>query len=113
MKESYDKTANYIPFEINQKVWLFTPTRIKGQSPKLQDQWSGPYQIISILNDCVVRIQSLEKPAKFKIVKSTDWLHTTVHKQSHSNLQLQSPSMKGSHKDYDLPFSVEFPWFGV
>ena len=63
MKESYDKTANYIPFEINQKVWLFTPTRIKGQSPKLQDQWSGPYQIISILNDCVVRIQSLEKPA--------------------------------------------------
>ena len=60
MKESYDKT--------NQKVWLFTPTRIKGQSPKLQDQWSGPYQIISILNDCVVRIQSLEKPAKLKIV---------------------------------------------
>jgi len=32
MKLSDDKTSNYIPFQINDRVWLFTPVRIKGQS---------------------------------------------------------------------------------
>lgn len=68
MKENYDKTSNYVLFEVRQKVWLFTPTRIKGQSPKLQTHWTGPYEIISILNDCVVRIKSLENTEIHKIV---------------------------------------------
>jgi len=67
MKENYDKTSNYIPFQENQKVWLFTPIRKKGQSPKLQTHWSGPWEIISILNDCVARIKNLQNN-KLKIV---------------------------------------------
>ena len=51
MKQKYDRTANYIPFEAGQLVWLFTPTRVKGLSPKLQSPWSGPHKILSILND--------------------------------------------------------------
>jgi len=54
IKEIYDRTANYTPFEVGQKVWLFTPTGVKGQSPKLLAQRSSPWEILSILNDCVV-----------------------------------------------------------
>lgn len=69
MKENYDKTANYTPFEVGQKVWLFTPTRAKGLSPKLQmDRWTGPWVILHILNDCVARIQLLENLKKIQIV---------------------------------------------
>jgi len=67
MKDNHDRTANYTPFEVGQKVWLFTPTRIKGQSPKLMAQWSGLWEILSILNDCVVRMKSL-KTSKIQIV---------------------------------------------
>ena len=59
MKAYYDRTTNYVPFEVGQKVWLFTPTRVKGLSPKLQNQWTGPWIIRHILNDCIVRIQLL------------------------------------------------------
>ena len=64
MKLSYDKTANYIPFRINDQVWLFTPVRIKGQSDKLQFHWTGHWKIHSIVNDCVVRIEFLPDPKR-------------------------------------------------
>jgi len=57
MKANYDKTANYIPFQVGDKVWLFTPLRIKGKCPKIMTDWTGPSIIRNILNDCVVRIQ--------------------------------------------------------
>ena len=68
MKQNYDRTANYIPFEARQLVWLFTPTRVKGLSPKLQSPWSGPHKILSILNDVVVRIQNVQNPRKIQHV---------------------------------------------
>jgi len=68
MNENYDQTTNYIPFEIGQKVWVFTPTRVRGRSPKLQSSWTGPWIILSILNDCVVKIQNLENPKKIQVV---------------------------------------------
>jgi len=40
--ESYDKTANYVPFQVGDKVWLFTPFRIKGKCPKIMIDWTGP-----------------------------------------------------------------------
>ena len=68
MKESYDKTSNYTPFSCNQLVWLYTPQRIKGLSPKLQAQWTGLWEIVNILNDCVARIRSVENPTKMQVV---------------------------------------------
>ena len=68
MKANYDKTANYVPFQVVDKVWLFTPLRIKGKCPKIMSDWTGPWIILNILNDCVVRIQSEECPSKLQIV---------------------------------------------
>ena len=68
MKVTYDKTSNYTPFSCHQLVWLYTPQRIKGLSPKLQKQWTGPWEIISILNDCVARIRLVADPNKMQIV---------------------------------------------
>ena len=68
MKNNYDRTSNYVPFKKGDEVWLFTPTRIKGRNPKLQRSWTGPWRILSILNDCVVRIQKQDKPNNIQCV---------------------------------------------
>ena len=35
-KTWYDQKAKQIQFEIDQKIWLYNPRRMKGKAPKLQ-----------------------------------------------------------------------------
>ena len=42
MKAQYDKAAVDAPFEVGQRVWVFTPKPRKGLSKKLRHMWSGP-----------------------------------------------------------------------
>ncbi|GFV81608.1 retrovirus-related Pol polyprotein from transposon 412 [Trichonephila clavipes] len=44
-------------FKEGDKVWFYNPTRRKGLSPKLQSHWDGPYTILKIINDVVIRIR--------------------------------------------------------
>ncbi|GFX85050.1 retrovirus-related Pol polyprotein from transposon 412 [Trichonephila clavipes] len=59
MKTRYDTKATGHQFKEGDKVWFYNPTRRKGLSPKLQSHWDGPYTILKIINDVVIRIQGL------------------------------------------------------
>ncbi|GFV75114.1 retrovirus-related Pol polyprotein from transposon 412 [Trichonephila clavipes] len=58
MKTRYDTKATGHQFKEGDKVWFYNPTRRKGLSPKLQSHWDGPYTILKIINDVVIRIPS-------------------------------------------------------
>ncbi|GFS62188.1 retrovirus-related Pol polyprotein from transposon 412 [Trichonephila clavipes] len=57
MKTRYDTKATGHQFKEGDKVWFYNPTRRKGLSPKLQSHWDGPYTILKIINDAVIRIR--------------------------------------------------------
>ncbi|GFW19896.1 hypothetical protein TNCV_3561991 [Trichonephila clavipes] len=57
MKTRYDTKATGHQFKEGDKVWFYNPTRRKGLSPKLQSHWDGPYTILRIINDVVIRIR--------------------------------------------------------
>jgi len=70
MKYIFDKTANCTDFKSGAKVWLYTPTRVRGKSAKLQKHWSGPWIVVNKINDCVYRIKSEKEPRKIQIVST-------------------------------------------
>ncbi|XP_011634591.1 uncharacterized protein LOC105425493 [Pogonomyrmex barbatus] len=53
IKCRYDRKARHPVFEEGQKVWLFNPHRKKDRSPKLQNDWEGPFEIIKKISDVV------------------------------------------------------------
>ncbi|GBO38033.1 hypothetical protein AVEN_224847-1, partial [Araneus ventricosus] len=52
MKIRYDSRATE-----GDLVWMYNPKRRRGLSPKLQQNWEGPYTIVKKLNDVVYRVQ--------------------------------------------------------
>ncbi|XP_018378085.1 PREDICTED: uncharacterized protein LOC108770849 [Trachymyrmex cornetzi] len=63
----HDQKTRRIHFEIEQKVWLYNPRRVKGKAPKLQSSWEGPYYVVKKLSDVVYCIRKSNK-CKNKIV---------------------------------------------
>ncbi|GFW26371.1 uncharacterized protein C19orf47 [Trichonephila clavipes] len=61
MKTRYDTKATGHQFKEGDRVWFYNPTRRKGLSPKLQSHWDGPYTILKIINDVVIRIRLKKK----------------------------------------------------
>ncbi len=45
-KRNYDKDAFSQSFQVGARVWLYTPQRRRGRSPKLMHNWHGPYTIV-------------------------------------------------------------------
>ena len=66
-KRNYDKACIKDPIEEGSFVWLHNETRKKGQCPKLQYKWEGPYLVIKKLSDVVFRIQKSQQ-SKPKVV---------------------------------------------
>ena len=56
-KKIYDIGASLHGYRRGQFVWLYTPMKKKGLSPKLQKFWDGPYLIVNKLSDALYRIQ--------------------------------------------------------
>ena len=56
-KRNYDKGDSRKSFTGRSFVWLHCESRKKGQCPKLQFKWDGPYLVITKLSDVVYRIQ--------------------------------------------------------
>ncbi|GFW72739.1 malate dehydrogenase, mitochondrial [Trichonephila clavipes] len=70
MKTRYDTKATGHQFKEGDKVWFYNPTRRQGLSPKLQSHWDGPYTILKIINDVVIRIpQTLIYLAKIALIQ--------------------------------------------
>lgn len=43
--------------EVGQKVWYLCPRKVKGKPLKISDQWLGPYTIIEIDTEVLIRIK--------------------------------------------------------
>ena len=56
-KRNYDVKVNGSVFKTGEYVWLFTPKRQIGRTPKLQRYWDGPYRIIEKISDALYKIQ--------------------------------------------------------
>ncbi|GBM91463.1 hypothetical protein AVEN_52163-1 [Araneus ventricosus] len=57
MKTRYDSRAKDHHFKEGDLVWMHNPKRRRGLSPKLQQNWEGPYTVVKKLNDVVYRVQ--------------------------------------------------------
>ncbi|GBM56896.1 hypothetical protein AVEN_227389-2 [Araneus ventricosus] len=57
MKTRYDSGVTGHHFKEADQVWMFNPKRRWGLSPKLQQNWDGPYTIVKKLNDVIYRVQ--------------------------------------------------------
>ncbi|GBM37785.1 hypothetical protein AVEN_25895-1 [Araneus ventricosus] len=57
MKTRYYSRATDHHFKEGYLVWMYNPKRRKGLSPKLQQNWEGPYTVVKKLNDVVYRVQ--------------------------------------------------------
>ena len=66
-KRTYDTQTAGPKYDVGDAVWLHSPRRRKGISPKLQSNWQGPYFVLDCLSDVTYRIQANQK-SKPKIV---------------------------------------------
>ncbi|KAJ8937076.1 hypothetical protein NQ318_009846, partial [Aromia moschata] len=67
MKIRYDVRANSSGFQEGDLVCLYNPVRRKGRSPKLQNNWEGPFTLFCNFGDVVYRIQRNLR-SKMKVV---------------------------------------------
>ena len=58
MKNQYDVNPTSASFKRGDNVWLHTPQRKKGLSPKLARNWKGPLTVVKKVNDLVYKIQA-------------------------------------------------------
>ena len=56
-KQQYDHRAQGAGFELGQAVWLFTPKKKVGRTPKLQRWWDGPFAVLQRINDVTYKVQ--------------------------------------------------------
>ena len=59
MKSHYDKYSSLVYFKPGDVVLFYNPRRKRGKSPKLYAAWEGPFVIVSLLNDCIARIEEV------------------------------------------------------
>ncbi|GBM98259.1 hypothetical protein AVEN_168786-1 [Araneus ventricosus] len=67
MKTRYDSRATYHDFKVGDLVSMYNPKRQRGLSPKLQQNWEGPYTVVKKMNDAVYRVQRFPN-AKPKVI---------------------------------------------
>ena len=67
MKRRYDVGSTRETFNCGDAVWLYNPQRKKGLSPKLSNDWEGPYLVTKQINELLYRIQKSPR-AKSRIV---------------------------------------------
>ena len=58
MKEIYDRNAKPYPYQVGDKVWVFTPKIIKGLSRKLMYSWHGPYRLVHKLTPVTFELRT-------------------------------------------------------
>ena len=57
-KEKWDQHVNMKSFPPGSMVWLYSPRKKVGITTKLTRPWTGPWEVVSTLNDVVVRIKN-------------------------------------------------------
>ena len=93
-KKYYDIKMSGEPYQTGDFVWLYTPIKQVGVSPKLQIFWDGTYLVLERLSDAVYRIHRSEKSIpkvvhfdrikKYVRPKVPDWLGGKEQTQSNT-----------------------------
>lgn len=55
-KRNYDIKQYQNSYKVGGLVLLFTPAVKRGRNKKLSSRWTGPYQIVEVLSDVVLRV---------------------------------------------------------
>ena len=71
------------------RVWLYTPRRKKGISPKLQAWWTGPYEIAKRLSDVTYQITK----GKESLVVHVDRLKLYVEREKKIEKRPRKPEV--------------------
>ena len=61
MKNQYDIDSTKHCFEKGENVWLCTPQKKKGLSPKFQRYWKGPFTVVKRINDLVYKTRYVHR----------------------------------------------------
>ena len=57
MKARFDQKACLLELKEGDQVWMRSLARTKGLSPKLQSHWDGPFTVVSVINEQLVKIR--------------------------------------------------------
>lgn len=60
-KRAYDSRCRGEDFVPGVQVWVYSPERKKGLSPKLMSQWVGPCTVLERLSDVVYRVRLVKR----------------------------------------------------
>ena len=60
-KRAYDFRCTGQDFAPGEQVWVYSPERKKGLSPKLMSQWVGPCTVLERLSDVVYRVRLIKR----------------------------------------------------
>lgn len=97
-------------FQLQQKVWLFTPRLRPGQSKKFATYWTGPWTISKRINDLMYQIEPdptwLRKQSE---VVSVDRLKTFYATEITSQSQVQPPPVDADLTMLGDEFAEFFP----
>ena len=83
-KDRYDDQHREVAFEPGDRVWLYTPHRRKGLSPKLAQPWVGPYRVLE-----------RRGPVNYKLrTPNGGVLKQLVHVQRLKGMTLRKPGLR-------------------
>ena len=94
-------------FEKGQKAWLFTPILGQRQTTKLNTGWSGPWEIIEVINDVTYRIKATHFPYPKTEVVSIDRLRRCYDDDDD---KLVLPPESGQSVSMNDDFFVQSPY---
>uniref|UniRef100_A0AAZ1X5F3 Integrase catalytic domain-containing protein n=1 Tax=Oreochromis aureus TaxID=47969 RepID=A0AAZ1X5F3_OREAU len=95
-KRAYDTRCKGEGLLPGQHVWVYSPERKKGLSPKLMSQWVGPCTVLERLSDVVYRVRLVKRNRV--VVLHRDRLApyqplSPPREEPGSQLQLQAPNL--------------------
>ena len=57
MKARFDVGINQPNILVGDRVWVLSTTRVKGLSQKLRARWRGPFEVLKVINEQLVRVR--------------------------------------------------------
>ena len=67
-KTEYDVRARQYKFQEGEFVYLHNPVLKAGECSKFHRPWKGPYKVVTVIDDVVVRITEADHPQKTQVV---------------------------------------------
>ena len=110
-KRNYDHKVNADCFMQGDQVWLHTPKRQIGLSPKLQSFWDGPFVVIQVVGENIYNIQKSLSSRKIVVHRDrlyryqgneSNWFRDVL--QNEQTTVVQSPVMEAIPNE---PISAE------